>query len=502
LTVLTAIAVTVTGPVAARAGNAAEPAALTWTPCAPSGPGPTPPPAAAAVECASLAVPIDWSRPAGGGIEVAVARRKATGPGTRIGTLVIMPGGPGNSGVSNLMGPLQVTPEIAARFDLVSFDPRGTNRSHPIVCDAGLVARIMTDATPDAGRTLADVTAFSRRLSGSCRKHSGPLIDHIDSVSTARDIDALRAALGERTISLFGRSYGTLTGQIYAETFPTRIRALVLDSVMEHSRGIDWFLTSAARTGEDSFTEFARWCARDVACALHGRDVARIFDDLYARAIAGRLHRPGDPAALISPMELNMALVDPLYGPRWTEAADLLQALSDQTALAPAESTGPGATEEFPYALFCADYRVDISSEREWTALYRRQNRAAPHLRTHFSWQLMSLCAGWTAAVGNPQHRPRIRTTPSILLLNSLHDPATAYEWATTVDRDLRGGVLLTYDGWGHGMLNRSDCTRTAVLHYLVDLATPRRGTHCPAVPPDDAAEARVAVEPGPSAFG
>jgi pimeloyl-ACP methyl ester carboxylesterase len=454
-------------------------------------------------------VPIDWSRPAGDGIEVAVARRKATGPGTRIGTLVIMPGGPGNSGVGNLMGPLQVTPEIAARFDLVSFDPRGTNRSHPIVCDAELVGSILTDTTPDAGRTLADVTAFSRRLGDSCREHSGPLIDHIDSVSTARDIDALRAALGEETISLFGRSYGTLTGQLYAETFPTRVRALVLDSVMEHSKGIDWFVTSGARTGEDSFTEFAQWCAGDSACSLHGRDVAQVYDDLYARAVDGQLHQPGDPAALISPMELNMAVVDPLYGPRWTEAADLLRDLSQRTRSAPAPSAAhTGAeVEEFPWALFCADYRVDISSEREWTALYRRQNRAAPHLRTHFTWQIMSLCTGWTAAVGNPQHRPRVRATAPILLLNSLHDPSTSYEWATAVDRDLRGGVLLTYDGWGHGVLDRSDCTRTAALRYLVDLTTPRRGTHCPAVPPDpeadaDAdADARVAAERKPSAF-
>ena len=128
--------------------------------------------------------------------------------------------------------------------------------------------------------------------------------------------------------------------------------------------------------------------------------------------------------------------------------AALLQSLSDQTPLASAQSVAPSGSEAgvaaFPLALLCADYRVDISSEQEWAALY---------------------------------------------------------EWATTVDRDLRGGVLLSYDGWGHGVLNRSDCTRNAAQRYLVDLTTPRPGTHCPAVPPDYAADARVTAASRPSPF-
>jgi pimeloyl-ACP methyl ester carboxylesterase len=456
-----------TAVLAAVAAGAALAGTVTAVDAAASpGPGWGPCPEDPNVQCATVTVPVDWSRPHGDTIEVAVARRPAARP---VGTLFLMPGGPGDSGVDNVLGGDWVPAELTARFDVVSFDPRGTNRSHPVVCDADLVANV-PDANPEAGATFAAIASYGRALGASCREHTGSLVDHVDSVSVARDIDAIRAALGERQLSLYGRSYGTLAGQMYAERFPSRVRALVLDSVFDHSLTPAGFLATQVATGEDSFREFASWCASAPSCVVPGRDAHATFDTLYRRSVAGELPVP--------PMELVSRTIKPLYGPDWPEAAEYLRSLSQ-----PARSTRADVAP-FPIGSFCADHRVRISSEAEWQALWRWQKRFAPTLRTHFAWPAVSLCAAWPASVGNPQHRPDLDGAPRALVLNSLHDPATAYAWARNVTRQI-DGALLTYDGWGHGVVGRSSCTLAVTMRYLADLETPRPGAHCPAVPPE-----------------
>jgi pimeloyl-ACP methyl ester carboxylesterase len=474
LATVLAVGGTLAGPTAAQAETPS------WQPC----------PENAAVQCAKVAVPIDYAHPETGTIDVAIARIPAADPAHRIGVLFLMPGGPGGSGVNDLVYESDgVPPALAARFDLVSFDPRGTNRSNPVMCDAGLVADV-PNTVPEAGATLADVNAYSRALGDSCRAHTGPLIDHVDSVSYARDIDRIRASLGERQLTMYGVSYGTLTGQMYAEQFPHRVRALLLDSVFDHSLSPEKFILSEAKTNEDSFQEFAQWCASDTACVLHGQDVGQLYGDLFEKAVRGELHRPGDPAALVNPISLAQNLGGFFYGPDWTEAAEFLKSLRDgqSSARVAADEVAP-----FSFAAFCADHEVRFTSERAWESLWRKQRTVAPTMRTHFAWAANSLCAGWPAETANPQHRTDVTGGPPILLMNSLHDPATAYDWATSVNRQLKGSVLLTYDGWGHGVWDRSDCTKDAAVAYLVDRKLPRPGTHCAAVAPSPTT-ARVAT--------
>jgi pimeloyl-ACP methyl ester carboxylesterase len=444
-------AVLLTGVVTGTA--TAEPhRGLAWAPCEPGG----------SVECATMTVPIDWARPSTGTIDVAVARVRATG--RRQGTLVYMPGGPGDSGVNRLLRGNIVPPAVSARFDVVSYDPRGTNRSHPIECDADLVANL-PNVIPGAGARLADVQAHARELGASCREHTGPLLDHVDNVSVAHDIDALRAALGERQVTLYGRSYGTLAGQMYAENFPHRVRGMVLDSVFDHGLTTSRFLTTEAAAGEDAFAEFANWCADDASCALHGQDVGRVYGDLYDRAVRGELPMP---AIALTQMTLNH-----FYGPDWAGLAAQLKSLG---AARSAEETAP-----LPIGAFCTDHRVRISSQREWLSLWHQQNAVAPVMRTHFAWAAVSLCSAWPAATPNPQHRTDADDAPPILIMNSLHDPATGHEWARDVHRQLDDSVLLTYDGWGHGVMDRTDCTRAAFTNYVLARQTPRPGTHCAA---------------------
>ncbi|MFI7675113.1 alpha/beta hydrolase [Actinophytocola sp. NPDC049390] len=442
-------AVLLTGLVTGTATAAPRP---DWQACEPGSP----------VECATITVPIDYAHPETGMIDVAVARQRATGE--RQGTLVFMPGGPGDSGVSRLLRGNVVPAEVAERFDVVSFDPRGTNRSHPVTCDTDLVMNL-PNVVPEAGARLADVRTYARALGDSCRAHTGPLLDHVDSVSVARDIDVLRAALGERKVTLYGRSYGTLAGQMYAENFPHRVRGIVLDSVFNHGLTSSTFITTQVAAGEDAFTAFADWCADDATCALHGQDVGQVYRDLWEKSVRGDLPVP--------PMALNQNTLNKFYGPDWAGLAEQLKGLTGARTTA---DTAP-----FPVGAFCADHRVRFSSQGEWLSLWRRQNAVAPTMRTHFAWTLVSLCSAWPAETPNPQHRTDADDAPPILVMNSLHDPATSHEWARDVHRQLDDSVLLTYDGAGHGVMNRTDCTRAVFTDYVLDRELPRPGTHCPA---------------------
>jgi pimeloyl-ACP methyl ester carboxylesterase len=212
-------------------------------------------------------VPVDWDHPDGNRFDLAVARRTATDPGRRIGSLVFGPGGPGDSGVDRVVtGISRFSTQLRSRFDIVSFDPRGVGRSHPVTCSTDLVRRQpspLLTSKADFDATLA----YNRLLRADCRAWTGPLYDHVDTLSSVRDLDAIRAALGESRLTFHGSSYGTLLGEQYAETFPSRVRAVVLESVDDHSLGTRAFMDTQAATVQDSFDEFASWCDRAAQCA-------------------------------------------------------------------------------------------------------------------------------------------------------------------------------------------------------------------------------------------
>ncbi|MFD0823408.1 alpha/beta fold hydrolase, partial [Micromonospora zhanjiangensis] len=293
----------------------------------------------ATLRCAGLELPIDWAHPAAGTFELALARHAATDPGARIGPLLINPGGPGGSGVSYaLRARDEFTPDVLRRFDIIGFDPRGVARSSPVRCSRDLLAAGPA-GLPESQAQYDQLLDYNRRLARDCRAHTGPIFDHVDSVNVARDMDAIRAALGERQINYYGISYGTLIGQMYAELFPDRARALVIDSNMDHSLGTGAFMRTEAVGAETSFGEFAAWCDRAATCALHGRDVPAVFDDLMRRADAGTLVDP-DSGTKLTWLDLSSVARGAFYGPYWSELADWLAALDGSTA---AIAARPGA---------------------------------------------------------------------------------------------------------------------------------------------------------------
>ncbi|MEV8630897.1 alpha/beta fold hydrolase [Streptosporangium sp. NPDC051023] len=481
---LAAVFVTVAAllPVSTAAGAATRDEApanvakgsVTWAPCEEE----------PSAECGTLAVPIDWSRPGGPTIDLALARRKATDPSARIGSMLINPGGPGGSGVEFAYGaPGFFTEEIQRRFDLVGFDPRGVGRSHPVICSASVYNQ-MPHAVMTSQADFDRWTAYSRRLRQDCRARTGPLYDHVDSVNVARDMDAIRAALGEEKLTYYGVSYGTLIGQMYAELFPQRVRALALDSNMDHSLGVKAFLDTEAAAVEDAFDEFVTWCEHETACALHGQDVRALWERLLAKARRGELYYPGVTDRPMTEVQVLWQGVLGTEGPAWQLLSEMLRALDggplpEWVPPLPGRQPVTGEVAQLPTAVLCEDYSLRVRNYREYAALLRSNARLAPDMRLN-PMPIEDLPVCLNHPTNNPQHRLRYTGSAPLLLGTSIHDPSTPYAWTANVGRQLGPKVtLLTYEGWGHRIYGKDECSTVPIDNYLISLAVPPPGFRC-----------------------
>lgn len=493
---LTAVAATaVLGSLLAAtpAAESAEPAeSVGWQPCA-DAPG---------VDCGTVTVPLDWAHPDRGTTTVALARRKATDPRARIGSVLMDPGGPGGAGVGEVKAGWTLSPEITRRFDTVGFDPRGLGASAHIEC--GLDELIADHPrVPHNQAEFEQLAQYNRKLGESCDRLSGPLARFSDTKSVARDMDAIRVALGEPKLTYYGVSYGTLMGQQYAELFPGKVRALVLDSNMDHSQvSAAEFLLSETRSLQAEFGEFAAWCDRTPSCALHGRDVAKLTRALQDKAARGKLTDPGSGEPL-EPLDLAALFQSNFYGPSWDRLATVLASLADGTP--PPASARLRADIPINYvfqSVFCDDWRLPVHDFAELETYRRVAAAFAPDVKVNsLGWTAVTGCIGRPDRAGNPQHPLRVHGAPPPLVLSSRYDPATPYAWSQTVARQT-GGTLLTYDGWGHGVyFKKSPCVTKAADDYLITGKLPAAGTHCAAVEPGTA-QARLAGPEPPSPIG
>lgn len=502
LTLITGAAgLTVTGTPAQAAGT------IDWTPCAEN----------ADLDCGTVTVPVDWAAPTGSTIEIALARHRATDPDARVGSLLINPGGPGQSGVNSVLSST-FDGDLARRFDIVGFDPRGVARSAPILCSLDAIYGLPSNRITSQARFDAMVAA-NRALTDDCRARTGPVFDHVDTGQTVRDIDAIRAALGEEQLNFFGMSYGTLMAQQYAETFPARVRAIVADSNMDHS--VDhagWFATEAEAL-QDSFDAFVTGCKRISSCVLSNRDIRQFWGRLLTRAARGELADPDAPGTRYTQEGLINLLADYLaYDAYWLPLAETLRnidegrpssrtlrgaanAVEQQAArLSPFARAGsvpfaaladetpgePPTVVNFSYAaIYCQDWDMRIADYPAWSRLVNQAATHAPDFPfAPRSEHAPALCLGGTLPVNNPQHRLSAQPATPLLLVNSVHDLATGYNWATAAAGQLGdAAVLLTYDGTGHIAYGRTACIDDKIVEYLSTRTLPAAGTHCAATP-------------------
>ena len=443
----------------------------------------------ASAECGGLSVPVDWRKPEGERFDLRLARRKATDSDARVGSMVFGPGGPGDSGVDRIVekgNMSRFSDHLRSRFDIVSFDPRGVGTSNPIRCSHERLGRRPSTVIKSQAEFDATVT-YNRDLRADCRRNTEKgLFDHVDSLSMVKDLDAIRAALGQKSLTFHGSSYGTLLGEQYAEQYPKRVRALVLESVVDHSLGTREFLATQAATLQDSFDEFVAWCERAKGCALHGSDVRALWADLLDRAEHGELSANG---RVLAPFDLNVQVMKLLYDPEWARLGEFLRGLSGSKAKAGpvsirAEGKPAPVLEANPFEIFCQDWSLPVRNYQDYARQLRSVGRIAPDMRYPRALMSVSGCLG-APEPANPQHRLKVRNTSPILLTNSVHDPASGYTWATGVAEQLgRNGVLHTYEGWGHGTYSSSPCARKTIDDYLISLRVPARGARCPAVEP------------------
>ncbi len=459
-----ASALLLTGAAPAVADAGWTPTPIVWTACPedPDNPAPTD------GECGTLQVPLDWNAPHGPSISLAVARHRATDSAHRLGVLLADFGGPGSSSAEIALTPTVFSPEVRARFDVVGFDVRGTGRSEFIECEPTGEPR---GDEPSGPAEFAALRNYSEQAVSACRARNLPVFDHADTGVNAQDMDAVRRALGEARISFFGISYGTLLGQQYAEKHGDRVRAMVLDSSIDHSAGIGRFFADRAAAADDAFRQFAAWCDRTTTCALHGQDVFAVWEKALAMTAAVPLAQN----------ELRDRVLKDMYHPVYD---DLGQAIAD------AATGNPPVTAQFSFnydsirlAVVCQDFDLRIRSFAQYSVWHAEELRHGPLLRgSTLSHSEAMACLGVQGPPSNPPHRLNIPRAPRILLLNSRHDPATPYAWALAIHRQAPANTtLLTYEGSAHGVFEKNACTRSATDRYLLTLAAPPHDVSCPA---------------------
>lgn len=444
------------------------------------------------LECARLRVPLDYARPRGERIELTVVRRPAEDPSTSLGPLVLNPGGPGLSGVAFMREATLLMPaEILRRFDLVTFDPRGVGRSTPVDCGDDLDPLFGADLTaPTPEQRDAELLGASR-LIGRCADRTGTLLSHLDTTSTARDLDRLRAALGVDQLSYLGYSYGTYLGAIYADLFPDRVRAAVLDAAVHPSRATQSAAVTDARAFRASLDAALADCAADSACPFASdEDPSAAYDTLMA-SLSRRPLTIGDRRFGRTIAELGV--VSGLYrgAAGWPELMRALAAAAagDGAPLAALADryTGRRADGSYDnqmeahYAINCTDLAARLTPE-EARARVLGLERDPERFRA-VTVLLALPCAYWPAPRVAPPGAPiEAGGAPPILVIGGENDPATPIEGAEAMAGILESGTLLRWAGTGHTAFGRGEaCIDDRVVRYLVEMRAPPDDTICPA---------------------
>jgi pimeloyl-ACP methyl ester carboxylesterase len=446
-------------------------------------------PCGSGLECGTVAVPLDYAHPQRRILGIALERHRAADGGHRIGSLVINPGGPGDSGIDDLPTELRIlTPDLVARFDIVSFDPRGVARSAPIHCSAPNAAAAantsapLPDPVPQTDSARQDMLQSNRSYAQRCQQFSGDLLPFVGTVDTARDLDRIRAALGDERLTFLGHSYGTLLGASYAEAFPGRVRAMVLDGAIDPALSLQQMSLNQAVGFDASLKAFMVWCASTAACSWRpGADLGAALASLLAGV---RAHPLTVGNRSLGPGELYLGVLGTLYARSFWPS--LGQALADAQhgsggqLLALADSYqhhGSTNAGDANAAITCLDHPAspDLAT---YPVAATAAGTQAPFFGPVFAWGGLE-CGTWPVAATRDPHPIRASGAPPILVVGTTADPATPYAWAVALAGELEHGVLVGRQGIDHVAYYYSSCVRSIDARYLIDGVLPARGTIC-----------------------
>ncbi|MEU3567868.1 alpha/beta hydrolase [Kitasatospora sp. NPDC036755] len=443
---------------------------LRWERCDAGGP--------AAFECAKVKVPLDYGAPAGRKIDIAISRVKAGSAKERHGVLLMNPGGPG---VPGLTMPVEMEPLLSAqvreRFDLIGFDPRGVGQSSPIGCD--LTEDERTFQHPYNARTFAKDVDRAKSVADKCRAKSGDVLPHLTTRNTARDMDVVRAVLGERRISYFGYSYGTYLGAVYTQMFPQRSDRFVLDSALDPALAWRGTLREASVGAERAFTRWTEWAAaRDATYGLGATaaEVRRTYWDLVAHA--DRTPVPtedgtldGDAIRAGYAAFVHVEAVTP-----WIAALKAAAAGGPAVPAVPAGVASDNTTAAV-WAVFCGDSR-DWPRDPEQYRRDAARDRARYPLAGDLGANIQP-CAFWKPTGGEPA--TVVDNDVNALIVQNQWDPQATLEMARGMRRALHGARMVTVNGGeGHGVVVAGpSCADADVTRYLTTGRLPAKDQTC-----------------------
>ncbi|MEV3984923.1 alpha/beta hydrolase [Nonomuraea sp. NPDC049758] len=473
--------------VLAGCGTTGEPAkqagpgkgTVAWSPCTGlTGPDGKPLPKDEAVQCGTVPVPLDYGDPGGQKIDLALIRIKANGD--PLGSLVFNFGGPGGSGVDTLAQAAKAFGSLGTRYDLVSFDPRGVDRSAGVRCGGELDALL---AAPSG----ADGEAMSKKFAAACEKDSGKILPHVGTVNAAQDLDRIRAALGDRRLNYFGFSYGTHLGAVYATRFPANVGRFVLDGAFDPTVTFEQRAVTQATGFAHAFEAFAKDCVAQT-CDL-GQDPAAV-KSAVEKLLDGLRSKPlkvGDRQLTYGLAQL--AVITPLYAKSaWPvlEQAAAAGIKGDGATLLALADAYTGRRPDGTYstmmtslqAITCAD-----TTERPTAADMARVDDKIQKIFPILSADgTATACGHWPTPGDDAAKRIDATGSAPIVVIGGKGDPATPYEWATALNAKLKTGVLMTYEGEGHGAyLSGDGCVTRTVDAYLLNGKVPAAGTTCAA---------------------
>lgn len=443
-------------------------------------------------QCAEVDVPMNYEDPAKDSIKLAVTRLPATGK--RLGAMLVNPGGPGGSGVSMVKDGAKsyFSDKLRGAYDVVGFDPRGVQASAGVKCldDAQMDAARQVPFDPSTDDGLARAEDETKRQTELCKKNSGPVLEYIDTVSSAKDMDILRAIVGDAALNYMGFSYGTKLGATYAGLFPARVGKFSLDGAMDPSLDIDQVSMGQAVGFENALRAWAKDCLGTSECPVTGtvdeamaqiRDLQAVYTATPQETPAGRVVTGTEFTGGLAFGMYSTDLWEPLTGAlkqAFAGDASGMLLLADFSADRDSDGKYQSNTAAAFTAINCLDYPMnsDIAHMREQAVALEK---ASPTFGKLLSYSGLT-CKYWPfQATGNPAPISAAGAGP-ILVVGTTGDPATPYSWAEALAKQLESGVLVTWNGDGHTAYGRAnECLTSTVDAYFVDGKVPASGTSC-----------------------